>query len=239
MNDLIANQLYLIKPEKYLLPQITTYEDIIKNLSLLKHCEYSELLFKKALSLIIEKAKHSNRFRKKDCFKVIKMFRKKTINISDPLIIDNIFYLFQSFISSVGEEDANSLSVALKDITLSEDQLNWLTTNTSNKYVLNRVLRYPEHSEILSTWAKDQLNQARFSDRRSELIGRVLDSDKDYYDKDTNAFTWGVYYSRIGGDIKRILLSKLLKHNIDINIVEVISRLGYIDLLENAYDQDI
>jgi len=233
MNKIIFEKLCLLNPEKHLLPQIKSYENIIENMQMLKYCKYSEVLFKKILVLIIDKSKSTNRFRKNECFKLLKMFRKKADKKLDNETMENILYLFKMFIGSANEEKGNSLSVLLKDISLKKDAIQWLLDNAHNTYVLNRILRYPDPSKQISLWADIQLLNNKFLDRKSELIGRIIDLNENYSHKDERAFAWGIYYARVNSEVKIQMLEKLMhsKNGFD-DAVKVATRLDYVDLLE-------
>lgn len=228
----ILHYLSILKPEKYLLPQIKNYDGVIDNFYLLKNCIYSEKLFNFVLKIIVEKSKQSKKFRKIECFKIIKIQKKKADKITNNQAVDNIFFLFKKYINSVSDDTANSLSVALKDLVLEKEQIEWLIKNTSNSFVLNRVLRYPIPSKEISLWALEQLRKNEHFQRKSELIGRVLDFDTGYSNEDVSALAWGVYYSRTYLRIKKQILVRLHDHNVSEEVVRVIVRLGLVDILE-------
>ena len=96
-------------------------------------------------------------------------------------------------------EDTNSLSPKqlaeakiicnklLINARLGDSDIEWLCENAEkSNMILNRVLRYPEKSAIISNWVKqhDELDSYRI--RRAELVGWMLDESPDFIiDKQT------------------------------------------------------
>jgi hypothetical protein len=69
----------------------------------------------------------------------------------------------------------------LFDIHLTETEEKWLCSNINkHEYVLNRVLRYPEKSTVISKWAKDNVLTNEYRHRRAELTSWILDEDLNY-----------------------------------------------------------
>lgn len=234
MQELIIQKLCIAKPDEYLLPKIKNYKDVLDNLVSLKNCSYSETLLERLLIIIHEKSNQTHRFRKKECFKLLKKFRKQENKPPKKNIVGMIFVLFSRYIMDISDENANDLSVALKDLPLSDNQIEWLLDNSDNLYVLNRILRYPECSKLISNWAEKQLKKNKSEDREAELIGRVLDFKQNYQTNSSEAFVWGIYYSRLSKKSKKYLLDQELKRSANDHAVEVAFRLGLIDLLEKT-----
>ena len=68
---------------------------------------------------------------------------------------------------------ANSLLIGM---TLSDEQIKWLCDRAFvAKQPLNRVLRYPHKSRIISEWMKSNYENDLLRQRRSEVVGWIMD----------------------------------------------------------------
>lgn len=69
----------------------------------------------------------------------------------------------------------------MMNISLSAEAQLWLCEQSfSNSYALNRVLRYPEKSSIISAWVREHYYHPTFRFRRAEQLGWVLNEDPDH-----------------------------------------------------------
>ncbi len=83
-------------------------------------------------------------------------------------------------------QQCNSLLIGA---TLNESAINWFCANAENSaFILNRLLRYPQRSAIISEWARVNYLNPKFRTRRAELISWVLDEEPQFMvDKQTLA----------------------------------------------------
>lgn len=233
--DILQEKLCLLLPDKYLLPILADYRTLLKFRRLIGESLPSEELFLKVLEIIEDRNRDGYVLRNEYC-STIKVLKKKNDNRLNAVIRDRIFGLLKDNIAKLDDERINDLSVALKDTLLSDDQIEWMLKNAQNQFVLNRVLRYPFINNAISGWAKIKLKHPNV-DRKSELIGRILDVDVNYTDEDMDSYIWGLYYSRMDLDIKKSIISKLIIDNSNnSNLIEVAARLGFVDLLEKLYE---
>ena len=73
---------------------------------------------------------------------------------------------------------ANSLLIGM---TLSDEQIKWLCDHAFvAKQPLNRVLRYPHKSLIISEWMKSNYDNDLLRQRRSEVVGWIMDYEPDF-----------------------------------------------------------
>jgi hypothetical protein len=62
---------------------------------------------------------------------------------------------------------------------LSHEEEKWLCDNAfKNNNFLNRVLRYPICSSVISQWVKDNYNNDALRERRSELLSWIVNEDQ-------------------------------------------------------------
>lgn len=93
-----------------------------------------------------------------------------------------------AFISQKQLEEVRKLcNIILMNLSLSEDEEIWLCENVLNAgIILNRVLRYPVKSSVISNWAKENFQNNEFRNRRAELISWLIDVDPKFeIDKQT------------------------------------------------------
>jgi hypothetical protein len=242
----ILNALLINNPDKFLLGNIKNYNDIIAYSEIIKESNYSEKLFDRVLSIICEKQKESKKFRKNDCFKLVNKIRKKNTSIIENKIISKkVFFLFKENILSIKNEDiTNRLSVTLKNCLLEDLEIAWLISNhNKNVCILNRILRYPVASKLISEWASSTLVKNINHARKRELIGWIVDSDYEYQGNDLRALIWGICYSRCPDKIKRQRLTRIIndKRLFDVvdDVVDVCRRLDFLDILEQKYIEKI
>jgi len=79
---------------------------------------------------------------------------------------------------------ANNL---LMNHSLDTDAEKWLCENIDqSEFILNRVLRYPTKSKVISKWALQAATSNNYRSRRAELTGWIIDEKPDYsIDKQT------------------------------------------------------
>ena len=66
----------------------------------------------------------------------------------------------------------------LINLALTPIEEKWLCSNISvSELILNRVLRYPIKSEVISNWAKSNFQTDIFRSRRAELLSWIIDQD--------------------------------------------------------------
>lgn len=73
---------------------------------------------------------------------------------------------------------ANTMLIGM---TLSDEKIQWMCDHAFViKQALNRVLRYPHKSRIISDWVRTNYDNDLFRYRRSEVVGRILDYEPDF-----------------------------------------------------------
>lgn len=75
----------------------------------------------------------------------------------------------------------SSSNKALKGIPLTNSEITKLIDNiTRSKHILNRILRHPTASPLITEWTKSVFYLDSYRNRRPELIGWLLDDNVDY-----------------------------------------------------------
>lgn len=66
----------------------------------------------------------------------------------------------------------------LINLNLTQIEEEWLCSNTlASELILNRVLRYPIKSEVISNWAKSNFQSNTLRSRRAELLSWIIDQE--------------------------------------------------------------
>jgi hypothetical protein len=226
------------KPQKFEKSFFKDYQTVIQYSGLLIHSSFDEKFITRILDIIQPSIDNNRRFKRKWFIKFLKSHvkkRPKQFKFKETTT-NALFKFYKTQILKVTDELANDLSVILKDIELSDESINWLIDNAhKSKYVLNRLLRYPKKSKLISTWASYCLDNKLYVDRLSEIIGFVLDANEnlDLNHTDKNQIVWGIYYSRLGKETKEKILIELLSPETIDSIIEISERLKLYKVFEN------
>lgn len=86
------------------------------------------------------------------------------------------------FISKSQLDDVRSIcNSMLINLPLTRTAEEWLCANTSlSDKILNRVLRYPAKSAIISNWAKENFENDELRGRRAEMTGWILNEEPEF-----------------------------------------------------------
>ncbi len=120
-------------------------------------------------------------------------------NRNKPLQLNNdvrlkLFKLFQycfetpNRLSNMQSTEAKGIANNLiMNLSLDPSAEKWLCENVDqSEHILNRVLRYPTKSKVISQWGRQAANSNRYRSRRAELTGWIIDEQPDYsIDKQT------------------------------------------------------
>ena len=229
------------KPQKFEKFFFKDYQTIIQYPSLLTYSLFDEKLVTRILDLIQPLIDNNERFKRKWFIKFLKSHlkkRPKKFKFKETTI-NALFKFYKTQILKVTDELRNDLSIILKDIELSDESIKWLIDNAPNsKYILNRLLRYPKKSELISTWANYCLENNLFTDRVSEIIGFALDANENLKLNHTgkNQIVWGIYYSRLEKATKEKMLISLLSPETVDAIVEISERLELYKVFETILE---
>lgn len=179
---------------------ITCYKDFLKVRDFLPYYKYNINVLMALLDLTSELWYTQKRINRISLLESIKWYGYSTLHrVGNPVIIAEsskmpvefnikMFSLFKNCFEGKNSLSPNQLEVAKKicnsiliNAILEDTDVNWLCKNvaTSNM-ILNRILRFPCKSEIISIWAKENYFQDEYRIRRAEIVGWILDEDPDF-----------------------------------------------------------
>lgn len=214
---------------------ILDYKSIIEYKDLIKNSKPDRRILNHLLDIAIEKIKNKQRFQK---ITFIKLIRRQTDpHYIDEKISEKLFFVFQSLITEVNDTIAWSLSVTIKDIELSQENIEWLIDHFKNsEHIQNRLLRYPKPNKAITTWGNQRLKYGELSNRLSELIGLRLNFDTNFNYKDKRILLWGIHYSKLSDSIKKeLLLKHLTKDNFD-DLINICEKNSFTDIISQLYN---
>ncbi len=170
---------------------ISCYSDFLKVRAFLPYQKFNQIVFENLLKLTNEHWKSEKRISRLSLVQTIKRYGFKTdnkINLLSLEIRKQIFEVFKNsfensqFVSKKQlDEVRKTCNSILKNLDLSSNEENWLCENApSSEIILNRVLRYPIKSNVISNWAKDNFYSNNFRSRRAELLSWIIDQEPNF-----------------------------------------------------------
>lgn len=182
---------------------ISSYHDFLTVRHYLRFFQFNPKVFDSLLRITNEAWVSKKRVNRLALLKTIKQYFKLTMQetisehnrknkiINFPLSPDTKKMLFNVFKLTIKEgkrisdkQLPQAIAVCnsiLINMELPETEQEWLCNNASvSETVLNRVLRYPNKSIVISNWAKSNFHNDGFRNRRAELIGWVLDQEPNF-----------------------------------------------------------
>jgi hypothetical protein len=186
-----------VKPQKFDKRFFKSYNTILQYYNFLRYSSFDEKFIVNFLTIIQPYIDNRKRFQRKKMIKLLKGHLKKRplSKRLKPKTTNLLFKFYQSQILHSTDETSNDLSVIIKNLELDVDNIKWLIQNSGkSNYIVNRLLRYPVKSDMISDWAKACLECNEFADRKSELLGYVLDKYPNYkFSKiEKNKVAWGI-----------------------------------------------
>jgi hypothetical protein len=167
---------------------ITSYQDFLKHRESLPFYRFNPQVFVALINLTDNLWYSTSRISRLSLLQVSRRYIKKA---DSPLnmekhVNDKIFKLFESVV--LGNKFSFSVDVFMQmriaanglliGIELDDHQLNWLCKRTEySDFILNRVLRYPKISNVISSWAKNSYQEDYLASRRAEVTSWILDED--------------------------------------------------------------
>lgn len=182
---------------------IKTYADFLAIKDYLSTYQFNPVVFDSLLTLTNSLWKTDNRISRFDLLLKLKQYLTKKDNLyltgshtrpytfTETLSLDTRKKLFELFKNIITESKfvtvkqyggvrgiANNLLI---NVGLTADEEKWLCDNVqSYPFILNRILRYPKKSTVISFWARENFTNILYVTRRAELIGWLLDEDQTY-----------------------------------------------------------
>lgn len=165
---------------------IKTYKDFTTYRKFLPHYQFNKKVFESLVNIASTLWNTNESISRVSLIEYIKRYGNKNPDKKTlpPKTSSQLFEIFKSVLTKRSKglkenslnEMKSQVNLILKDIKLKEDELQWLIDNLDkSEHFLNRVLRHPAKSKVVSQWAKENFFNNFFRERRAELIGRMLD----------------------------------------------------------------
>ncbi len=187
---------------------ILNYRDFLKIRDYLHYYQFNPVVFDHLLHIAINEWKYEKRISRLSLLQTIRRYyytscgkypyNKKTDKLgSYPFSVETrtqLFALFKKtfeqaeYISANQLEDARAaINTTLVNIELTDKAVKWYCIYAFHStLILNRTLRYPVKSEIISAWAKENYKNDNIRARRPEVLGWIIDQDPHFeVDKST------------------------------------------------------
>jgi hypothetical protein len=174
--------------------------------------------------------KDNRRFKAVECVKILKRIIKnrKSQGYMQPVLVQNLFYLYQRFIFTGSDEIQWAVSVLIKDQLLDSVDIEWLIKYyQKSDHLLNRLLRYPERDFSIISWAETVYKSGLLADRQSEVIAKLIENDvPEYISVNSTTLMWAIYYSKCEIRKKEELILKYVDLNDYLPALECAERLN-------------
>jgi hypothetical protein len=179
---------------------ILNYADFLRHRDIIKYYAFNPRVFHALLQLTIDLWSTTKRINRLSMLWSLKLFYQKgrfnkmagNLGVAKgirrrlPEETRNLmFILFRTIfekphhINSTQIEEARKIcNHLLMHVTINSEHQKWLCDHAfKSAYILNRVLRYPENSPIISAWAVEHYFHPALRSRRAEHLSRILDAD--------------------------------------------------------------
>ncbi|HTO15449.1 MAG TPA: hypothetical protein VLZ83_06745 [Edaphocola sp.] len=179
---------------------ILSYSDFLKFRDYLSYYQFNPILFDNLVKLANDKWNTEQRISRLSLLLKIKQYyhitqkdttigyytRKTKANFQIPIgTRKSVFNLFKKvfeesqYLNHKQLDEARSIcNNILINLQLTPIEEKWLCANFPlSELILNRVLRYPIKSKVISNWAKNNFQNKLLSHRRAEHISWIIDQD--------------------------------------------------------------
>ncbi|WP_028540278.1 hypothetical protein [Paenibacillus sp. J14] len=218
-------------PSKYIKKFISTTLDIYNERHLLKSVAFDNNSIEYIAEIIVNDIKANRRFRRVECLKILKRIIKNRASNEQfsKALLNNLFYLYQSFILNSSDDIQWAVSTFIKDQTLEDDHIIWLIDNyAESDHIVNRLLRYPVRHKFILDWAQNVYKERQLQERISEVIGILIEDEvPEYINVNNRILMWAIYYSKVSLPNKRKMILKHLDYHDYSPAIEVAKRLGF------------
>jgi len=218
-------------PEEILLD----YKSVLEFKDLIRYSEADKRILNHLLDIVIDKITTKQRFQK---ITFIKLIRWQCDNLFiDGNLSEKLFFVFKSLITEVNDTISWSLSMIIKDIELSHENIDWLIENyEKSEHMQNRLLRYPKPNKEITNWSDQCLKQKKLQNRISELLGLKLNFYPDFNYKNKTSLLWGIHYSKLQDNIKKELLIKHMTHDNFEELIKICNKNEFTDIISQLYN---
>jgi hypothetical protein len=223
-------------PEQFPLELISDYSSILRYQKYLKNSKPERRLLCILLNTVLEKIERGQRFQKILILKLILHHLK--YGETDQEIKIKVFKIYQELILNEPDDVCWKLSNMLKNRELLPYQIDWLLDNIAlSEHILNRVLRYPVKNKSISRWAETAIHNEELWNRRSEIIGCILNYRPKFRHKNHQNLVWGIYYSKLTHEEKKVLLDKYFYADNLSELLKICDRQNYTDLIKKWFQE--
>jgi len=170
---------------------ISCYKDFLKHRDYLHFYQYNEAVFVSLIDLIHKIWNTNKRVSRVSLIAVTKRYVKKAETKAN-LTIQTSTKIFELFKEIVYHENLNlskesveitkrAINSIMIGIVLKEKQLQWLCDHSKDSgFILNRILRYQQKSNLISNWAKKNFEKDFVRSRRSDITSWIIDENPDF-----------------------------------------------------------
>jgi hypothetical protein len=168
---------------------ITCYKDFLRIRDSLRYYQFNPVVFQSLVALTICLWETKERISRLSLLTAIKHYANREKNLElDIQTRKHIFTLFRNTFEKSQFlpknhiiEAQHILNYLLVNITLTNEEERWFCENENQSTnIINRILRYPVYSKIITQWVKEHFNSDKFHTRRAEAVGWLLDETPDF-----------------------------------------------------------
>lgn len=180
---------------------VKTYKDFLKVRTVLPYYQYNPKVLVSLVDMLYNLWYSKERINRISLITVIKQYGSRVKAVKDyygrskaelhPFPVETnrkLCWLFQRCFDMelpINRKQAEIIKVTcnslLIDAALGAEEEQWLCDNVhKSSMILNRILRYPVASPVISQWARTHYNNDVYRERRAEMAGWVLDENPDF-----------------------------------------------------------
>lgn len=173
---------------------ISTYADYLQHRDFLEHYRFNLTVLESLVNLTIDLWKTDKRINRLGLLTSIKQFafqRKDDNVIKNPYskqLNHRMFQLYRNTYEAAGVISARQLPEARKisnflliGASLPEEDQQWMLDNCAlHDPIINRILRYPDKSPLISAWIRKHYYGNLLSERRAEATSWLIDEDPEF-----------------------------------------------------------
>lgn len=179
---------------------IINYSDFLEHRDSLPHFQFNLNVLDRLLELCLVLWDSKERISRISLLEGIKRFcnskeprsvyleSNKKIAGSIPEIRKKVFLVFKKCFDSPEVLTEKQLPEAKKicnalllNVSLEKEEEQWMCSNfNKSNMILNRILRYPKKSEVITAWVKEQYHNDKLRNRRAELLSWMMDDQPNF-----------------------------------------------------------
>jgi hypothetical protein len=165
---------------------IMSYKDFLAIRDLLPYYQFNSKVFELLLDVTLELWRSAKRINRLSLIEILKRYGSKNegaINTLDYKIKEKVFRLFRFSFEDTTHINKNHLNeirrlcnLMVVNVSFGPSEESWLCSNVEHSnIILNRVLRYPIKSAVISKWAREYYLDNAFRFRKTEITSGIID----------------------------------------------------------------